>query len=173
MDKKELRQIMLEKRKNILNKEEKSTIIVEKIKKLNILKKSQVIALYKRMKDEVSLEALIDDALMHQKVVLLPKIMDKQMVFIEINEKTKYQKSNFNVWEPISDKIYDGQIDLMLIPGVCFDKKNNRLGFGKGYYDKYLGQKDTYKIGICFKEQIIDSIPKEEWDIPMDLIIHN
>ena len=66
---------------------------------------------------------------------------------------------------------YEGKIDLIIVPGICFDKANNRLGFGKGYYDKYLANKNIKKFGICFKEQLLDDIPTDNNDIKMDLII--
>ena len=59
----------------------------------------------------------------------------------------------------------------MIIPGLAFDKDNNRLGYGMGYYDNYLKDKNVYKIGICYKEQIIDSIPVDNNDVKMDLVI--
>ena len=57
------------------------------------------------------------------------------------------------------------------MPGIAFDKFGNRIGFGKGYYDRYLMDLDAYKIGICFREQLDDYIPTGEFDIKMDEII--
>ena len=71
------------------------------------------------------------------------------------------------------DNIYKGKIDLIIVPGVGFDQNNNRLGYGKGFYDHFLKNKNIFKIGICFKEQLLDEIPVNEYDIKMDLIITN
>ena len=71
---------------------------------------------------------------------------------------------------------YD-DIDLIIIPGVAFDVKHNRLGRGKGYYDRFLQQMQqmrqthAYKIGVCFPHQLVDSIPVTTYDIPMDEVV--
>ena len=78
----------------------------------------------------------------------------------------------FGIDEPIGN-VYDNpeKIDLIVVPGVAFDKKNNRLGRGKAYYDKLLKTANTFKVGICFDFQLIDSVPVDKYDIKMDLVI--
>lgn len=169
MTKDELRKVMIEKRKNIINKKELSTKIVDKLLSLGVYKKAKVIALYKSMKDEVDTSYLISEAL-KEKIVLLPRIIDNKIVFIAVNNDTKYIRSNFDVLEPIGE-VYKGIIDLIIVPGVSFDQELNRLGYGKGYYDKYLGNKNIYKVGICFDKQIANKIPIDNHDIKMDIII--
>lgn len=169
MNKEQLRKIMIKKRKTIINKKELSTIIVNKLLSLDIYKKSRVVAIYNSMKDEVDTSYLIKEAI-KEKIILLPKVTGNKIVFIKINKWTKYLKSDFGVLEPIGD-IYNDIIDLIIVPGLGFDNKLNRLGFGMGYYDKFLSQEDIYKIGLCFDEQIVDSIPTESHDIKMDMII--
>lgn len=169
MNKRELRNTMLIIRKSVTNKKEKSTTIVEKIKKLDVYKKAKVIALYNSMPDEVNTKLLISVSL-NNKIVLLPKVIDNQMVFIKIDKDTKYTKSTLGILEPIGEE-YIGNIDLIIVPGIAFDKSLNRLGFGKGYYDKYLRNKDIYKIGICFRKQLIDNVLVNNLDIPVNLVV--
>lgn len=169
MNKEQLRKIMIKKRKTIINKKELSTIIVDKLLSLDIYKKSRVVAIYNSMKDEVDTSYLIKEAI-KEKIILLPKVTGNKIVFIKINKGTKYLKSDFGVLEPIGD-IYNDIIDLIIVPGLGFDNKLNRLGFGMGYYDNFLSQEDIYKIGLCFDEQIVDSIPTESHDIKMNMII--
>ena len=168
MNKFELRKEMLNKRKNILNKKELSTVIVNKIIDLDIYKESRVVALYNSLPNEVDTKDLINKSL--DKIVLLPKIINNEMVFIEIDSNTKYEKSSIGVLEPLGT-IYNGPIDIIIVPGVAFDRKLNRLGFGKGYYDRYLSNKEIYKVGICFSGQLIDTLPTDNHDIKMDLVI--
>lgn len=173
MNKKELRKVMLLKRKDIPNKAIKSIFIVDKIKTLKIFSDAKVIAMYKSLPDEVCLDELISFAQQCGKKVLFPKVVGDKLDFILIDKNTRYEKSKFNVIEPvINNNIWQNRIDLMLIPGVAFDKDNNRLGYGKGYYDKYLERIDTYKVGVCFSEQIIPKLDTECYDIKMDLIIN-
>ncbi len=169
MNKNELRKLMINKRKLISNKKELSEIITNKIINLDNYKNAKVIALYNSLNDEVDTRELINKSI-DNKIVLLPKVIDDKMVFIKANRATKYVKSSFGVLEPIGD-IYLGNIDLIIVPGVAFDKNLNRLGFGMGYYDKYLSNKDIYKIGICFYEQLVDELETNEHDIKMNLVI--
>lgn len=62
-------------------------------------------------------------------------------------------------------------IDFGIIPGMAFDLKGNRMGRGKGYYDKLFKQKKMYKVGVCFDFQIVDSVPTDEYDVSMDLVV--
>ena len=169
MNKDKLRKEMLNKRKNIIDKEELSKAIINQITNLDIYKKSKLIALYKSLNNEVDTNTLIDKTL-KEKIVLLPRMDNGKIVFVKINKSTNYVKSNFGVLEPIGDSC-DDDIDLIIVPGVAFDQELNRLGFGMGYYDQYLRGKDIYKIGICFNDQVVDKLPHDEFDIQMDMIV--
>ena len=92
------------------------------------------------------------------------------MIFIKIDETTRYETSNFKIREPISNEPYLGKIDLFIVPGVAFDINGNRLGYGGGYYDKYLKDTNASTIGICFEEQITNEIEPEEHDIKVDIV---
>ena len=168
--KKEIRKELLYLRDNLEDRYNKSMIIKDKLLNLDIYKKSKVIGLYFSMKSEVDTKELIKESLLLGKKILLPRIINKnKMIFIEINDDTKYEKNSFGVMEPIGEE--ENNIDLIICPGVAFDKDNNRLGYGRGYYDKYLLKHNIYKIGICYHEQLIDKIDIEEHDIKMDLVI--
>ena len=171
MNKEELRKEIINIRKNISNKEELSKIIINKLINLDIYKKSKVVALYNSLKDEVDTNYLINES-MKEKTILLPRIIDNKMIFIKVNKHTKFLQSTFKVQEPIGEE-YQGNIDLIIVPGVAFDNKLNRMGYGMGYYDKYLSNKDIYKIGICFDSQFVNLVPTNELDIKMDMVITN
>ena len=173
MDKKILRKSLLDIRREIPDKKIKSTIIVNKIIQMDKYINANVVALYKALKNEVNLDYLINYSLNRGKIVLLPRVVGDNLVFIKINSDTKYDISNFGVMEPMYDisNLYTDKIDLIIVPGVGFDKNNNRIGYGKGYYDRYLFNKSIYKVGVCFKEQLIDNIPIDDNDIKMDSVI--
>jgi len=170
-DKENLRKQMLLLRKNIPNKKNKSQLIVDKIINCEYFKKAMVICLYKPLKDEVDINNLINYSLEVGKIVLLPKIENNQMLFIQINQNTLYERSSFHVLEPIGNE-YSGSIDLVIVPGLAFDKNNNRLGYGKGFYDRFMKGKSFYKIGVCFMEQMVNSVPIDSNDIKLDLVIN-
>ena len=169
--KKELRKELTFLRDNLEERYSKSLIIKDKIMNLDIYKNSHNIAIYSSMRSEVDTKELIKESLERGMNVYLPKVINKKkMIFMLINKDTIYERNSYGVLEPVDGNISDN-FDLIIIPGLAFDKDNNRLGYGMGYYDNYLKNNDTYKIGICYKEQIIDTIPVESNDIKMDLII--
>ena len=170
-----LRKNYIIKRNNIENKEVKSNIIINKIIENDLYKKSKVVALYKSLKSEVNTNKLIEYSINIGKIVVLPKVIGDNIEFYKINSiKDKLIKSKFGVEEPIESEINfikREKIDLMIVPGVCFDKEKNRMGFGKGCYDKYLENTNIKTIGICFDEQIVDKLPTTPNDIKMYKVI--
>ncbi len=173
MNKELLRKEMLIKRKKITQKLEKSFEITNKIINLEKFKKAKVIAIYKNLKDEVNTNYLINYSLNVNKIVLLPRVVGNDIIFFKYQINDKLEESIFHILEPIYniDNIYKDKIDLIIVPGICFDKYNNRLGYGRGYYDKFLKNKSIYKIGISYSDLLIDIIPTDKWDIKMNLII--
>ncbi|MBQ6282897.1 MAG: 5-formyltetrahydrofolate cyclo-ligase [Bacilli bacterium] len=156
-------------RDNIKDKDIKSNIIKNKVINTIEYQNSKVIALYKNLGSEVKTNELINYALNDNKIVVLPKVIGNTLVFYKTDNKS-FTKSKYNIYEPIETDIVDN-IDLFIVPGICFDKYKNRLGFGKGYYDRAL-KTNSKKIGICFEEQIYENrIKVDPFDIRMDKII--
>lgn len=171
-----LRKQYLSIRNNIIDKEEKSKIICEKIINTLEYKSSKVIALYKNLPSEVDTNYLIDYSLKNNKIVVLPRVDKDDLKFYKIANNEKLEKSPFGVLEPHDNKetlIDNNLIDLAIIPGICFDTNHNRVGFGKGYYDRFLSKINTKTIAICFSEQVLeeDLIKANDNDIKVDRII--
>lgn len=168
-----IRKSMIEIRKNLLNKKEKSKNIINKIISLDNYQKALVIALYKSLPSEVEMDDLINYSLKCGKIVLLPKIINKQLEFIEYHDGDELKMGSFHVQEPVNNNICLGKIDMVITPGLAFDKEGHRLGYGKGYYDKFFEKNDTYKLGVCYSEQLIQDVPVNYHDIKMDMVIHD
>jgi 5-formyltetrahydrofolate cyclo-ligase len=84
----------------------------------------------------------------------------------------KFRLGAFGIREPVGETINDyGQIELAVIPGMAFDRSGNRLGRGKGYYDRFVPQLSAYKIGLCFPFQLVDNVPADTYDQLMDEVI--
>ena len=171
MDKQELRKKSMEIRKNIPNKEQKNNAIYNAIISCDEYNDANIIAIYNSMGSEVNTKEIIMYSLLKQKVVLLPKIEGEDMLFVRVNANTKYALSKFGILEPTEGEIYNpDKIDLFIVPGLAFDINGNRLGYGGGYYDRYLRELRAVKIGLAYEEQLVNSIPTEEKDIPLNII---
>lgn len=171
--KKELRIKYKEIRNNVLDKDKKSIIISNKILNSIFYKESNKIALYSSFSSEVDTNYLIKECLKDKKNIYLPRVIDKEnMKFYKINSIDELTFiSKFGIKEPDMD-LEENDFDLVVIPGICFDTYKNRIGYGKGYYDKFFQNKNVLKVAICFDEQIYnDVIPTNDNDIKMDLII--
>jgi len=179
--KEQFRKETLSKLKNQAKREalEKSKIIKKKLFSMSEFKKSKLVMLYASKNEEVNTQEIIDEALEMGKRVALPLVVSlRQIVPKEItNRQTDLVKGNYDIYEPreCQKDVQLGSIDLVIVPGVVFDRRNTRLGRGKGYYDNFL--KDlppkTVTIGLAFDFQIVESLPKHSHDIPLSKIITN
>lgn len=132
---------------------------------------SSRICIYYSLSDEVATLPFIDKW-KKEKEFYLPVVDNDQIVLRKLNEDTVFERSKIGVMEPIGENINDySKIDLIIVPGVAFDRKGNRMGRGKGYYDRFLPQLKAPKVGVCFDFQLLDQIPTNEWDIKMDMIV--
>ena len=150
-----------------------SNIIMDKLFSTQIFKKSDCIGFYYSLKTEVFTSSMIQKALDLRKNVCLPKIdrESKTMYFHTIDGIENLSKNHLDISEPVGGEICTN-IDVVIVPGIAFDKLGNRLGFGSGYYDKFLTlYTSIYKIALAFDFQLINTIDIQEHDVPMDLLI--
>lgn len=172
--KKEIRRKIkiLKKQFSLQDNKQKSKIIFDKLEKRNEFKEAQIIMAYWSMDDEVYTHDFILKW-QHQKIFILPVVKGDNLelkTFSGIDDLV--QGESFGIGEPSGEKFKNPQdIDVIIVPGVAFDNNNNRLGRGKAYYDKLLKTTNAFKIGVCFDFQLIDSVPVDEHDIKMDMII--
>lgn len=176
--KERLRKQIKEKRKK-LSKEEnrkKSKQIKEKLFNLKEFKDAETILFYISYNGEVFTHDMICE-LFYKKNIIVP-VSNKNRCTLTLSHLKSWEElciGSYNILEPSVEKIRETEIediDLIIVPGVAFDKKGGRLGHGKGYYDRTLKKAiDILKIGLCFEFQIVDSIPMEEHDVYIDKII--
>ncbi|WP_020526837.1 5-formyltetrahydrofolate cyclo-ligase [Flexithrix dorotheae] len=174
-EKKILRQSLAEKRSRLTSEEvaNYSKVICEKIWDFVVRNKIDIIHTYLPIKNEVDTYALIERALLNEKIIIVPKTLaDRAIENLHLKSVEHLVRGKFNTLHPGEEIKYEGKIDLIIIPGLGFDQKNNRLGFGAGYYDKFLrSQPNAVKMGIAYPFQLLDEIPSEPHDIKMDLVI--
>lgn len=167
----------------LVTKEKLASITTEKLengaKKLQetiqthpMFKKNNCILLYSAIQKEIPTNKLIESCLLLDKQVYLPKVLsDSKMEFYQVHSIDELKIGSFQVKEPKTTKEYKNQECLMVVPMLaCF--KNYRLGYGKGFYDRYLkNKKNIYTIGVALKIQELALLEVDEYDIPLSEII--
>ncbi|MGN0765279.1 MAG: 5-formyltetrahydrofolate cyclo-ligase [Christensenellales bacterium] len=130
------------------------------------------VCIYNALDSEVSTETLIE-YFIRNATVYLPIVRGKDMLLVQVNEDTEYEIGDFGISEPKGRELSPEQvkIDLCITPMLAGDKELNRLGKGKGYYDRFFDKCECVKVGICFDCQMVDEIDAEPWDKKMDYIV--
>lgn len=146
-----------------------SAKICKKAIELQAFKNAKSIMIYLSSKSEVDTSFLIAEALRRGKRLCSPRVLnDKDMEAI-VFDGNGLKRGAYGIWEPNGISATD--IDLIFVPGVVFDKNKNRIGYGKGYYDRFLQNINATTIGLGFSCQIIPEIPAELHDKKLDLIV--
>ncbi len=136
-----------------------------------MFRKARTVLLYHSLNDEVFTHEFIE-AWKEKKRILLPVVSGDWLELREYSGIQQTTPGSYGITEPLGTPFtrYE-EIDLVVVPGVAFDLRKNRLGRGKGYYDRLLPLVKAYKIGICFPFQVVEDIPVEEFDVCMDEIV--
>lgn len=160
-------------------KAEKDRIIKAKLQKIEEFKNAKIIAFYVALKNEVNTEALIDEALATGKRVVVPSVNSDNLEMYAITDReTDLVAGPCGVLQPVAKEpgpFPKENIDLIIVPGVAFTKNGNRLGRGKGFYDRFLNTLPprTKKIGLAYDIQIIENLPTTPQDFPVDAVVTN
>jgi len=174
-----LRRELKDRRSGLLKSEvlNKSNQIKERIFSLKEFKQAHAVLFYISYDNEVYTHDMIKESIPKGKRIVVP-ISDKEnrrLILSEFDEWNNLKPGSYGILEPRKDKIKEisvEEVDLIIVPGVGFDEKGRRIGHGKGYYDNLL-RKSTkaLRIGLAFELQIVDHVPTEEHDVPLDRIV--
>jgi len=172
-DKKSLRNLLLEKRDNTSFDLMKiaSEKMQKRLKKINAFMDAQKIGAYFPIGSEILTQDIIQELLSNGKDVFLPKVIGEKMEFRKISNFSSLEKGSFDIMEPKDDCPTDNNLDVILVPTVGISPTGVRLGYGHGFYDKFLAEHKTVTISLIMEKQIIKNIPKSEHDIIIDWII--
>ena len=158
-----------------LEKTKKSGIIRGKLFNERAFKEAEVVMFYVSLRDEVSTLSMIDEAIEIGKRVCVPVIIkeEKRLIAGEIkNRIADLECQHFGIYQPKAGHVKEvplEDIDLIIVPGIAFDKKNMRLGRGHGYYDRFLCAvpNKTRTVGLAFDCQVVEHLPQDSHDIPV------
>ena len=122
---------------------------------------------------EVRTVAMLEQAMKDGKRVAVPKCYGDEMKFIWMEDLSRVEKGYANIPEPIADgPVADDETALVLMPGLAFDPQGHRIGYGGGFYDKFLASEPNHPtLALCYDFQMLDHLETEEFDIPVDHVI--
>ena len=177
MEKSSLRKIKAKERDSLSQSEVQalSDMIIRKLIDTDAYKKAKTILTYVSFRSEVITDDLILTAINDGKKVGVPKIEKDKMVFYRLTSMDMLEDGYFGVREPLmTDEPMNPENCLMIVPGLVFDFSLNRIGYGKGFYDKYFTEykdKSFIKCGIAFDIQMCEKIEADTFDQPLDMLI--
>jgi 5-formyltetrahydrofolate cyclo-ligase len=172
-----LRQLFKKHRSELSDNEVKdlNKAIFKNLLKTDLFKKTYYhIYLSNSLNNEVETDEVIKLLFKKNKRVYVPKIMGENLIHIEINKNTTYSENHFSIREPSSTNTSDPMIfDVVFIPLLAYDKSGERVGYGGGYYDRFLlnTKKNVLKVGLSFFEPVDEILDVEEHDIKLDYVI--
>lgn len=157
-------------------KKEYDSAIQRKFLSSNIYQEAKTILCFISTNLEVETRGIIKQAFLDKKTVAVPKCLNKngKMKFFIITSFDDLEESTFSLLEPNIKKckeIKDFSYSICILPGFAFDREGYRIGFGKGYYDRFLNKYDGIKVAICYNECIVSSLPRGRYDIAADYIV--
>lgn len=175
MDKKELRRQIREKKRQMLPQqiELASSQLCEMLAATAQYRQAKTVYGYLPYNQEVRTVPLLERALQEGKRVAVPKIYGDDMKFIYLDDLSQVEKNSYGIPEPVLDgPVADDPTALVLMPGLAFTKAGDRMGYGGGFYDKFLANEpDHPTVALCYDFQIVDDIPTDDYDIPVDLVL--
>lgn len=172
-EKSSLRKILLEKRDSIsfdlikiLSKQ-----IQTNLEKVADYRKAQSIAFYYPIGSEVPTQGLMLKILSLGKDVLLPKVVGDQLEFRKIKDLNSLEKGTFDIMEPKDNCEKSDKMDVVIVPTVGISPDGSRLGYGHGFYDRFLAKVNAVSIALTYEKQIVKSVPFDQNDVKIDWIV--
>ena len=175
MDKAQLRKEIREKKRAMTEDDIdlRSRRLCEKFIQSDAYRQAETIYGYLPYNQEVCTWDALSKAMAEGKRVAVPKVCGDEMKFIYITDFSQIATGYCGIPEPITDEpVAEDKTALVLMPGLAFDREGHRIGYGGGFYDRFLSDEpDHPTLALCYNFQVKDSLPTEEFDIPVDTVI--
>ncbi|MDW8033020.1 MAG: 5-formyltetrahydrofolate cyclo-ligase [Aquificaceae bacterium] len=172
--KRELRRYFLKRREGLPEEERKrlSARIVERVLSLPQIGEAGSVLLFCPHRGEPDISSLFSWTLKEGKELLLPKVEGDGLRLIRVRGQGELSPGAYCILEPTGgEEVEPEGVDFSLVPGVLFDAEGYRIGYGKGYYDRLLKRLGGLKVGVCYQFQLVEEVPKDSWDVPVDLVV--
>ena len=175
MDKRELRAMIRSQKRAMTNEmiAEKSRVLGALFADTEAYQKAGSIYGYLPYNQEVRTVPMLEQAIRDGKRVAVPKVFGDEMKFLWLDDLSRVEKGYSGIPEPIDDgPVADDPAALVLMPGLAFDPAGHRIGYGGGFYDKFLAAEPEHPtVALCYDFQVLDHLETEEFDIPVDLVL--
>lgn len=175
VNKQELRKSIRTRKRAMTEEEivEKSKLLAEKFLSSPAYQNAKTIYGYLPYNQEVRTVPMLEQALRDGKKVAVPKCYGDEMKFLYLDDLTLVEKGYAGIPEPIADEpVADDETALVLMPGLAFDPQGHRIGYGGGFYDKFLSREPNHPtLALCYDFQMLPKLETEEHDIPVDYVI--
>ena len=175
MDKRELRQMIRNQKRAMTPEqiEQKSRRLGALFADSDLYRRASAIYGYLPYNQEVRTVPMLEQALRDGKRVAVPKVFGDEMRFIWMPDLSRVEKGYSGIPEPIADgPAADDETALVLMPGLAFDAQGHRIGYGGGFYDKFLAGEPAHPtVALCYDFQMLEALETEEFDIPVDLVL--
>ena len=175
MNKKELRAMIREKKRAMTPEEIdcRSAKLCELFLQSEAYQNARTVYGYLPYNQEVRTVPMLEQALKDGKRVAVPKCYGDEMKFLYMDDLSKVEKGYAGIPEPVADEpVADDPTALVLMPGMAFDPQGHRIGYGGGFYDKFLAQEpDHPTLALCYDFQVLPHLETEEFDIPVDCVL--
>lgn len=172
--KQEMRREMLDMRQALSEQKVQrgSEMITQHLLSLACVQKAQHVMTYSAIKNEPDMLAFAHTLLDMGKRVALPCVAPEGLIAADFCRDTKMQRGAYGILQPVLTPDCDRiEPDVVIVPGVVFDLQLYRIGFGAGYYDRFLQYSGAVKIGVCYESQLVDNIEAEPHDVRMDFVV--
>jgi 5-formyltetrahydrofolate cyclo-ligase len=176
MDKRAIRTHMLGRRSALLPEQvaQLSRLAQQRLMASELFCSARSLALYSPIQNEIATSDIFVAARHQGKQVYYPRVAKQDLQFVEIVSPKQLVAGAFGVLEPVADLEMSGQApDLILIPGVAFDRRGHRLGYGRGFYDRYLAccSNQVVRVGFSYSFQLCDALPVGAHDQSLDVLV--
>lgn len=163
--------MLKEKRQSVAQREEKQEKMLAALLAFAPYQQADTVSFYAAIGSEPLTQRLIATALAQGKTVCLPRVEDGEMHMIPLAPDTVYTSGQFGISQPVGEPIHPQSLALCVCPGLGFSLSGARLGYGGGYYDRYLAKTQAFPLGICYTATIAELLCVEPWDVPMRALL--
>ncbi len=141
--------------------------ISDKIRSLDVYKNAENVMIFYPLKYEINLLSLMED----NKQFYLPRVCGENLLVCPFAKCDRLAKSEFNVSEPLTESVSSDILDVVIVPALAVDTNNFRLGYGGGFYDRFLKASKAYSIVPVSQKLVVEKLPVDDFDVPVDCVV--